>query len=121
MAMQRYMELLRLGPVDAVVGYYTADAELLEPGMNTLRGREAIRGFLSPLYKQATVEAASAETEAIEVYGNAAYQWGTYFQRVAEKDKDAAPTSYTGRFVAAWRREGDKQWRLVRLMVQPSP
>ena len=121
MAMQRYMELLRLGPVDAVVGFYTADAELLEPGMNTLRGREAIRGFLAPLYQQTTIEAASSETEAIEVYGNAAYQWGTYFQPVIEKNKDAAPASFTGRLAAVWRREGDKPWRLVRLMVQPSP
>jgi uncharacterized protein (TIGR02246 family) len=118
-AMERYMELLRLGPVDALVAYYTADAELLEPGMISLRGREAIRAFLEPIFAQAVVESASTETETIDVHGNSACQWGTYHQRVAAKDKPAV--DYAGRYVAAWRREADKKWRLTRLLVQPSP
>ena len=52
------------------------------------------------------------------MHGTAAYH-GTYHQRVVEKDK--AAVDYVGRYVAAWRREGDKHRRLIRLLIQLAP
>jgi ketosteroid isomerase-like protein len=70
------------------------------------------------------VQAASAETEAVEVFGKTAYQWGTYKQTVVTKSKAAVaphPAEYRGRYVASWRREPDGHWRLARMLVQPFP
>jgi len=118
-AMQQYTVLLRTGPAEATAGLFTADGELLEPGLAAIHGREAIRAFLAPVFAAVNVESASTESEAVEVYGDAAYQWGTYRQRVAEKGK--AANDYHGRYVASWRRETDGRWRLAKMLVQPFP
>jgi uncharacterized protein (TIGR02246 family) len=118
-AMQMYTALLKTGPVDAQVALYTADGELLEPGMAPLHGRDAIKAFLTPLFGAVDVESATTTSDAVEVYGDAAYQWGTYSQRVAEHGKPAA--DYNGRYVASWRREADGKWRVARFLVQPFP
>lgn len=123
-AMQQYTTLLRTGPPEAVAALFTADGELLEPGMDALKGPQAIRSFLEPLVAAFEVQAASAETETIEVFGRTAYQWGTYTQRVMTKNKAAVaphPADYRGRYVASWHREADGRWRLARMLVQPFP
>jgi uncharacterized protein (TIGR02246 family) len=118
-AMQRYTTLLRTGPVDAQVALFVQDGELLEPGMAPLHGREAIKAFLAPIMAAVDVESATTTSDAIEVFGDAAYQWGTYSQRAGEKGKPAA--DYFGRYVASWHREADGQWRIARFLVQPFP
>ncbi|HTQ79376.1 MAG TPA: SgcJ/EcaC family oxidoreductase [Thermoanaerobaculia bacterium] len=118
-AMERYTTLLRTGPPEALAACFTAQGELLEPGMAPLQGPEAIRAFLAPIFTAVDVLSASATSESVEVHGDAAYQWGTYRQRVAEHGKP--PADYQGRYVAAWRREADGQWRLRRMLVQPFP
>ena len=118
-AMQQYTKLLRTGPPEAVAAMYTADGELLEPGMAPLKGPEAILAFLKPLVAAFEVQSASMDSEVIEVFGSAAYQWGTYSQRAGEKGKPAA--DYHGRFVTSWRRDAEGHWRIARLMVQPFP
>lgn len=118
-AMQQYTVLLKTGPAEATAALFTADGELLEPGLAALHGREAIQTFLAPVFAAVVVESASTESDAVEVYGDAAYQWGTYRQRVAEKGK--AANDYHGRYVASWRREADGRWRLAKMLVQPFP
>jgi uncharacterized protein (TIGR02246 family) len=118
-AMQRYTALLHTGPVDAQVALFTPDGELLEPGMAPLHGREAIQAFLEPLVKAFDVESATSASDNVEVFGNTAYQWGTYSQRAGEKGKPAA--DFHGRYVASWHREADGQWRIARFLVQPFP
>ena len=118
-AMQRYTLFTRTGPPDSSAALFTADGELLEPGMRPLQGPEAIRAFLAPLWQMVTVRKAVTTTDAIEVHGDVAYQWGAYDQVVAVRDQP--PADYHGRLVAEWRREPDGHWRIRRLLVQPSP
>ena len=118
-AMQRYTRFTRTGPPDSSAALFTGDGELLEPGMRPLRGPEAIRTFLAPLWHAVTVTKAVTTTDAIEVHGDVAYLWGTYDQVVAVQNQP--PADYHGRLVAEWRREPDGAWRIRRLLVQPSP
>ena len=118
-AMQRYTGLLRTGPVADLAACYAADGALLQPGMEPLVGPEAIREFLAPLFAAVEVRSAASETESIEVFGARAYQWGTYRQVVAA-GKVPRPNTTTGRYVAAWRRDGEGRWKIARLLVQPS-
>ena len=119
-ATQEYTRLLKSGPPEASAALFAADGELLEPGMAALRGPEAIKEFLAPLFKAYEVQSAATEIEAVEVHGKAAYVWGTYTQRAGERGKaDAA--EYHGRIVIAWHRQGDGHWRITRLLVQPFP
>ncbi|HEX3526402.1 MAG TPA: SgcJ/EcaC family oxidoreductase [Thermoanaerobaculia bacterium] len=118
-AMQQYTTLLRTGPVDAQVALFTQDGELLEPGMAPLHGRDAIKAFLAPIAAKYEVQSAASTSDSVEVFGDAAYQWGTYTQQAGERGKPGA--DYTGRYVASWRREADGHWRISRFLVQPFP
>ena len=82
-----------------------------------MRGREAIRAFLTPLVAAVEVESVQVKTSLLEVHGASASQWGTYVQVAGEKGK--AKQRYTGRYAALWHRER-AGWRLARLMMQPA-
>jgi len=106
-AMRRYVDDFKTPDVDTIASSFTVDAELLEPGLDALRGRDAIRTFFAKMLTSG--RSISMETSSLETYGRNAYQWGTY------RDRDAS-----GRYVAAWRQDEDGRWRMVRLLVQPS-
>ena len=118
-ATQEYTRLLKTGPPEASAALFAADGELLEPGMAALRGPEAIKAFLAPLFTAFEVQSATTQIETIEIHGGAAYVWGTYSQQAGERGKPAA--EYHGRIVIAWHKEGDGHWRITRLLVQPFP
>ena len=98
---------------------YTPDGEILNPGMDAVRGPEAIRKFLGS-FKEVKVEAAEMLPGAIEIGVNEATQWGTYTQRVRFPD-GARPLAVAGRYVADWRRQPDGRWLLRRMLTQPDP
>ncbi|MBX6365217.1 MAG: DUF4440 domain-containing protein [Gemmatimonadetes bacterium] len=118
-AMGHYVALTRRVDSDSVAAMYTADGELLEPRMAPLRGREAIRRFLAPFDARTVVDTAAFRTTSLDVYGDVAYQWGTYHQ-VARLD-GGPPGTFDGRFAAQWRRDTDGRWRLARLLMQVAP
>jgi len=117
--MQQYTTLLRTGPVDAQVAMFTPDGELLEPGMAPLHGRDAIKAFLVPIVAKYEVQSAASMSDAVEVFGDTAYQWGTYAQQAGERGQPGA--DFTGRYVASWHHEADGHWRIARFLVQPFP
>ena len=106
-AMRRYVDDVKNGDIDTVVTSFTLDAELLEPGMDVVRGRDAIRAYFAKTNMAG--QSVSMETSSLETYGHNAYQWGSYRDR-----------SGSGRYVAAWRQDEDGRWRITRLMLQPS-
>ncbi len=113
--MARYTRSLKSGPVDSTTALFRSDGQLLEPGMGALKGPEAIADFLTSLVAQFAVDTAAMTTEAIEVHGDVAYQWGEYFQKAGPKGQ---PTKeYKGRYVASWVSDG-KEWKLRRLLMQ---
>ena len=118
-AMRAYAKTLQSGSPKEVAAWYTADGELLLPGVPALHGREAIRAFLGPLVSVTEVESLATKTDLLEVSGSTATQWGTYRQVAGEKGKPKA--TYEGRYSALWHREAGGQWRLARLMMQPMP
>ena len=115
---QRYAGFLRAMDGQGLADLYDEAGELRNPGMETLKGREAIRGFLASL-KGARVESSTMTTEAIEVSGNLGVQWGTYVQRVAPPGQPAQ--DFRGRYVAQWERQVDGRWLVKRMMAQPGP
>jgi len=116
-AVQSYAAAIH-GSVDKLADLFAPDGELIQPGIDPLVGPEAIRGFLAPLVKRVRIEEATMTSRAIDLYGDEAYVWGDYSQRVAVGEQPLA--TFTGRFIAQWHR-GDGTWKLRRMMVQPAP
>ncbi len=117
-AMRRYASLIQKADAVSVSESYTEDGELIEPGMEPLKGRAAIRGFLESSGSR-RIESSEMKPEVTEVSGDGAYQWGTYAQRVVLPGKPAA--EFRGRFVAQWSRQADGRWLIRRLLTQPAP
>jgi len=117
-ATQRYAALIRGAPVDSVLTAYTENGELEIPGVGTLKGRKAIRDFLAPLTAVVSVSATEMQSDSVAVSGNVARSSGRYRQVAGPKGGPAA--EYRGAFHATWAREADGQWRISRLVMQPS-
>ena len=116
-ATQRYAALIGGAPVDSVLTAYTENGELEIPGVGALKGRKAIRDFLTPLAAAVSVSATEMQSDSIAVSGNVAQSSGRYRQVAGPKGGPAA--EYRGAFHATWAREADGQWRISRLVMQP--
>ncbi|HXU33247.1 MAG TPA: nuclear transport factor 2 family protein [Thermoanaerobaculia bacterium] len=116
-AVQSYAAALR-GSVETLADLFAPEGELIQPGLDPLVGPEEIRGFLAPRVKKVRIEEATMTSRAIDLYGDEAYVWGDYSQRVAVGEQPLA--TFTGHFVAQWHRT-QGAWKLRRMMVQPAP
>jgi uncharacterized protein (TIGR02246 family) len=116
-AMQDYARLQAVADSEGLAAFFTQDGELLEPGMEALSGREAIKKFLNS-FAEVRIEWASMTSGTIEVWGDAAVQWGSYAQRVTLPGKPAE--EHRGRYVAQWSKQANGRWLIRRLMMQPS-
>ena len=116
-AVQSYAAAIH-SSVDKLADLFTPDGELIQPGVDLLVGPEAIRAFLTPLVKRVRIEEATMASRAIDLYGDEAYVWGDFSQRVAVGEQPLA--TFTGRFIAQWHR-AEGIWKLRRMMVQPAP
>jgi uncharacterized protein (TIGR02246 family) len=116
-AMQDYARLQAVADSEGLAAFFTQDGELLEPGMDALNGRDAIRKFLNS-FADVRIEWASMTSGSIDVWGDAAVQWGSYAQRVTLPGKPAE--EHRGRYVAQWSRQASGKWLIRRLMMQPS-
>lgn len=117
-AMRAYAGLVAAKDSGGIAAMYAPDGELLQPGMDALKGPEAIRKFLDS-FGDVRIESASMKADTTEVFGDRALQWGAYAQRAAPPGQPAA--DYKGRFVIEWTRQGKGAWLIRRLLVQPSP
>jgi len=117
-ATHHYASLLRGAPVDSIAAAYTENGEMTIPGVGTLRGRAGIREFLAPLNAAVSVASVEMQIDSIAVTGSTATEVGRYVQMAGPKG--TPPREFRGSFHATWQRESDGQWRLARLVMQPT-
>ncbi len=117
-ALQNYARLQKAVDAAGLAASYTADGELLGPGMDALKGPAAIKKFLAS-FADVKMQAMSMTSEHTDVWGNDALQWGTYAQTVVLPDKKE-PQEFHGRFVVQWAKQPDGRWLIKRLLTQPS-
>jgi uncharacterized protein (TIGR02246 family) len=117
-ALHAYQGLVAARDSGGIAAMYAPDGELLQPGMDPLKGPEAIRRFLDS-FGDVRIESVSMQADTTEVFGDHALQWGAYAQRAAPPGQPAA--DYKGRFVVEWTRQAKGPWLIRRLLVQPSP
>ena len=117
-AMSAYTASLVVGP-DSTASFFADSGTMLGLGAAPVIGRKAIVAWLTPLFKASDVRDAGNVVQAVDVAGDLATVWGTYHQTVGMRGGDG--TSYTGRFVASWKRGADARWRIVLMMTQPDP
>lgn len=116
--MQRYMAAARAVDPEAIAAFYTPGATLFEPGINPIRTRDSIRAFMGS-FPGVRVDSASATPDTIEVWGDRALLWGSYFERLAFPGQPVSRQH--GKFVAEWVRGADRTWLIERFFRVPIP
>ena len=117
-AMQRYMVHARAVNADSVAASFTPTGTLLEPGIFPIETRDSIRAFMAS-FPGVRVDSATATPDTIEVLGDTALLWGSYFERLAFPGQPLS--EQYGRFVVEWLRQPDGAWLIHRYYRVPLP
>ncbi len=117
-AMERYMVHARQVNADSVASFFTPNGTLFEPGIFPIQTRDSIRAFMAS-FPGVRVDIATATPDTIEVFGETALLWGSYFERLAFPGQ--ALSEQHGRFVIEWRRQPDGSWLIDRYYRVPLP
>ena len=117
-AMQRYQVAARTVNPDSIAAFYTPQAMLFEPGIMPIQTRDSIRAFIAS-FPGVRVDVATATPDTIEVFGNTALLWGSYFERLAFPGQPVSEQH--GKFVTEWSRQPDGRWLIQRFFRVPMP
>lgn len=117
-AMQRYQVAARSVNPDSVSAFYTTTAILFEPGIPPIQTRDSIRAFMAS-FPGVRVEIATATADTIEIHGDMALYWGSYFEKLAFPGQPVSEQH--GKFVAEWVRQTDGRWLVQRMYRIPMP
>ncbi len=117
-ALDRYMVAARVVNPDSIAAHYTPTGVLFEPGINPVQTRDSIRAFVAS-FPGVKVDSAIATADTIEVFGNTALLWGSYFERLAFPGQPVSEQH--GKFVIEWVRQPDRRWLIHRHFRVPLP
>ena len=95
------------GDAEALAAMYAADAYVLPPGAELVRGRAAIQNFWGGAVQQLG-DAKLTTVDVLKLGPSAAREIGTF----SFKTKDATPQEVAGKYVVVWRKIGGK-WLLA--------
>lgn len=117
-AMQQYQVAARTVNPDSMAAFFTTTGVLFEPGIPPIVSRDSIRAFLAS-FPGVRVEIATATPDTIEVHGNMALYWGSYYEKLEFPGQPASEQH--GKFVAQWIRQSDGAWLIQRMYRIPLP
>ena len=100
------------GDSTAVSDLYTKDAELFFFKGTTLKGRDAIKGFLDGFFKGAKVKNMSVVSEESHTMGNCILDIGHY--EMTTIGEDAKEATSIARYMEVLCKGKDGQWRIWR-------
>ena len=107
------------GSPEAVAGLMTADAVASLIGGPDIVGEEAILRFFQEFFGAMTVSAYRSTVAEVEVYGDVAYDRGTFIWESVLSD--GTPINAPGRYSAVRHRGSDGVWRLHRIIENEPP
>jgi uncharacterized protein (TIGR02246 family) len=98
---------------DKLVAHYSDDAVLMAPGMDAMKGKDAIKSGLSAMLAD---KALSVKFQASKVdvakSGDLAYTQGEY-QMTMTDPKTHKPVNDHGTYVTTYRKQSDGSWKAV--------
>lgn len=117
-ALERYQEAARRTDAPAMAAFFTATGVLFEPGIRPIITRDSIRAFLAS-FPGVQVHTATATADTIDVFGDRAYLWGSYYEHLTFPGQPVSEQH--GRFVTEWARQLDGAWLIARFYRIPLP
>jgi uncharacterized protein (TIGR02246 family) len=111
------------GDLDAFMPVFASDAVIMAPSAPDVVGFEAIRTMYRDAFEQVAMQV-NFSTDEIEVFGDLAYERGTYTLHVSDKASGEVIQEVENRHIHIFRRQADGSWKTWRMMVnvaEPTP
>jgi uncharacterized protein (TIGR02246 family) len=119
LAMSRYTDAARAVDANASAAFFTPTGTLFEPGISPIQGPDSIRAFIAS-FPGVKVDSATAVADTIEVFGETAIVWGTYFEKLHFPGQPES--SQHGKFVMEWvMQPNGRRWLIERYYRIPLP
>jgi uncharacterized protein (TIGR02246 family) len=107
-------DAVNAGDVAAEIGRFTEDGIYMWPDVPSIEGREALQEWFQNRFAAVDVRLEST-TEEIEVFGDWAFERGSYVAHIRPKGTEEAET-LRGKHLNILRRQPDGSWRIARRM-----
>lgn len=118
-ALQRYTDASRAVDAEASSKFFTATGVLFEPGIPPIQGPDSIRAFIAS-FPGVQVDSATTTADVIEVFGDTAFVWGSYFEKL--RFPGQPESTQHGKFVMEWvLQPNNRQWLIERYYRIPLP
>lgn len=114
-----YEEDLLEGEAASLAAWFSEDAQLMEPGLETLRGRDEIRRYLERTLRAFRVTEVEITPREVTVHGRWAYGIGTAVETVEDRAAEGEASTWRSRYSAVWMQNADRRWRIHRLLLSP--
>jgi uncharacterized protein (TIGR02246 family) len=107
------------GGLEEFADLLAEDAHLLVHQEETMIGKEAIVAAFAQVFEGFDTSRYEPRYDVIDVHGDNGYVLGSFDETLAPRE-DGPSIRIRGRVVQFWRREGDGNWRIVRLLTSRS-
>lgn len=104
------------GDLDAAMAVFADDAVIVAQGTPDIVGVRDIRAMYADMLRQFDIEA-DLTTEEIEIFGDTAYERGSYSLKLALKEGGQVVTDVVNRHIHILKRQPDGSWKTWRMMV----
>ena len=116
---QHWIEVTTAGDAARCVELLTENAVWFPPGMPAMRGRQAVRDWMAPLFELYEYEFSVLDPQ-LRLAGDWALERGT-FTSILTSRYDGRQTGHNGEYLISWRRESDGEWYIERYMHLSEP
>ena len=118
-AWRQFEEVWVKGDASAAAQWYTEDAINMPPDVEDAQGRSEIQSAFSYILSAATREDMAVTTRELDVYGDTAYELGTF----ADTHIPHGGTKVTvrARYMCVWKRQPDGTWKIHRFLFNSLP
>jgi len=116
----RFSEAMKRGDPEAVAQLFSEDGEAIPPGGKAFfSGRQGLRDYYAGRMRGTRFLDVVLTTVSVEASGDLAWETGT--NRLTVQAGDAPPVTWTGRYLAVWKRQADGRWLIRVDAVIPDP
>src|SRR5215469_9831208 len=98
---------------DKIAGHYAEDAVLMAPGMEALKGRDAIKGGINGMLADKALSLKfKADSVVVSTAGDLAYTQGDYQMTMTDPATHKVMNDH-GNYVTTSRKQPDNSWKAV--------
>ncbi len=115
-AWREHIDAAKRKDAEAVTRIYADNILYVVPGQEA-RGRDAIDAIEAQTLATADVLDAEHTTDALQVFGDLAYELGTVVGPIRVEGQE--PQTVTFHYMATWRRQPDGEWRIESFIGEP--